>query len=308
VSGPILLRPIDAADGQPITLPERERLSAVNLVSPGFFDTFGTPILIGRDFSNRDAASAPAVVIVNQTFVRKLLRGVNPIGRTLSIGIVGPNAGSAEVIGVATDAVYASLRDPVPPTLYFPLTQMRNLFLPSPTLSVRSQQGLPQLLMPGIAAAVGEVNPDLAIAFRPLADQVDASIVQERVIALLSGFFGALAVLLAALGLFGVTLHSVVRRQREIGIRIALGAAPSRVMRLVLARVGLLVGLGVVVGVAVSAWASPLIASLLYGLGPRDPATFVAAAGVLAMVGLLAGWLPARRALRVDPARILRSE
>ncbi len=308
VSGPVLLRPIDAADGAPITLPERERMSAVNLVSPGWFDTFGTRILTGRDFSDRDGASAPAVVIVNQRFVRKLLHGGNPIGCTPSIGIVGPNAGSAEVIGVVADAVYASLREPMPPTMYFPLSQMRKLFLASPTLSVRSGQGMPQQLMHSVAAAVGEVNPDLAISFRPLADQVDASIAQERVIALLSGFFGALAVLLAALGLFGVTLHSVVRRQREIGIRIALGAAPARVMRLVLARVAVLIGVGVVVGVAVSIWASPLVGSLLYGLGPRDPGTFIAAASVLSMVGLLAGWLPARRALRVNPASILRSE
>jgi putative ABC transport system permease protein len=308
ISGPVLMRPIDAVDGVPLTLPERERLSATNLVSPGWFGTLGTPIVAGRDFSDGDGANAPAVAIVNQTFARTLLHGANPVGRRLSIGIVGPNAESVEVIGVAADAVYASLREPMPPTIYFALPQMRKLFLSSLTLSVRADRGSPLQLTRSIAAAIGEVSPDLAITFRPLADQIDASMTQERVVAMLSGFFGGLAVLLAGLGLFGVTLHSVVRRRREIGIRIALGAAPSAVVRLVLARVALLVGVGVAIGAGASVWASRFVASLLYGLDPRDPATLIAAAALLVAVGLLAGWLPARQAVRVDPASVLRSE
>jgi ABC-type antimicrobial peptide transport system permease subunit len=125
---------------------------------------------------------------------------------------------------------------------------------------------------------------------------------------MLAGFFGALAVLLAGMGLFGVTLHAVVRRQREIGIRVALGAPPAGVIRLVMGRVALLVGLGIACGTGASAWASQFVASLLYGLPPRDPATFVGAGMLLAAVGLLAGWLPARRAVRLDPSSILRSE
>src|SRR5205814_9724174 len=132
--------------------------------------------------------------------------------------------------------------------------------------------------------------------FRPLADQVDASLTQERVIAMLAGFFGVLALLLAGLGLYGVTSYAVSRRRTEIGIRMALGAAPKSVVRLVLSRVSLLVGAGVVVGVGVSMWASTFVGALLYGLEPRDPLTLIGAAAVLAAVGALAGWLPARRA------------
>jgi putative ABC transport system permease protein len=308
VSGPTLLRPIDAADGVPSTLPERERMSAVNLVSPSWFHTLGTSIVSGRDFTERDDASAPAVVIVNETFVRKLLHGTHPIGRTLSIGIVGPNAASVEVVGVVADAVYGSLREPVPPTMYLPLTQMRQTSLSSLRLSVRVEQGSPLQLTRSIAAAIGDVDTDLAITFRPLGDEIEASMTQERVVAMLSGFFGVLAMLLAGLGLFAVASFAVSRRRREIGVRMALGASPAGVVRLVLARLALLVILGVAIGAGVSAWASQFVASLLFGLEPRDPATFVGAAGLLIVVGLLAGWLPAWRAVRVDPATVLRSE
>jgi ABC-type antimicrobial peptide transport system permease subunit len=173
---------------------------------------------------------------------------------------------------------------------------------------VRADRGSPLLLSRSIAAAIGDVSPDLAVSFRPLADQIEASMTQERGMAMLAGFFGVLALLLAGLGLFGVMLHAVMRRRREIGIRIALGAAPTRVVRLVLARVTLLIGVGIAIGTGLSVWASRFVASLLYGLEPRDPATLIAAIAVLACVGLLAGWLPARRAVRIDPATILRTE
>src|SRR6185295_17874655 len=141
------------------------------------------------------------------------------------------------------------------------------------SISVRAQSGPPALLARGVAAAIGDVNHDLALTFRPLADQVNASLTQERLVALLSGFFGALALLLAGLGLYGVTSYAVTRRRAEIGIRMALGAAPSGIVRLVLARVTLLVAFGVAVGAPVSVWAARFVASLLYGLEPRDPVT-----------------------------------
>src|SRR4029077_5281900 len=137
-------------------------------------------------------------------------------------------------------------------------------------------------------------------------DQVNASLTQERLVALLSGFFGALALLLAGLGLYGVTSYTVTRRRAEIGIRMALGAAPSGIVRLVLARVTLLVAFGVAVGAAVSVWAARFVAALLYGLEPRDPVTLIGSSIALAAVGALAGWLPAHRASRIDPAQVLR--
>jgi putative ABC transport system permease protein len=197
----------------------------------------------------------------------------------------------------------------VPPTMYVPLAQFDDSRRPAPanmSISVRPQSGPPAALARAVAAAIGDVNRDLALTFRPLADQVNASLTQERLVALLSGFFGGLALLLAGLGLYGVTSYAVTRRQTEIGIRMALGAAPGGVVRLVLARVTLLVGIGGAVGAGLSVWAAKFVATLLYGLQPRDPATIVASAAVLAAVGALAGWVPAYRASRIDPAQVLR--
>jgi ABC-type antimicrobial peptide transport system permease subunit len=173
-------------------------------------------------------------------------------------------------------------------------------------LSVRASNGSPSQLTKSVAAAIGTVNSDLALTFRPLADQVGASLAQERLLATLSGFFGTLALVLAGLGVYGVTSYAVTRRRAEIGIRMALGADPTRVVRLVLSRVTSLIGIGVLVGAGVSLWASTFVAALLYGLEPRDPVTLVGAAGMLAAVGAFAGWLPAWRASRIDPAEVLR--
>jgi ABC-type antimicrobial peptide transport system permease subunit len=214
------------------------------------------------------------------------------------------------IVGVATDAVYWSLRSPIQPTLYVPITQ--NIapasWMTQVNLCVRTNSGSPALVARGIGSAISGVNRDLALTFQPLADQVDALLTQERVVAQLSGFFGALALLLAGLGLYGVTAYAVSRRRREIGIRMALGAEPAVVVRLVVSRVTKLVALGVVIGAGVSLWASRFVASLLYGLEPRDPATLLGAIVVLSIVGATAAWLPARRASRIDPAIILRHE
>jgi ABC-type antimicrobial peptide transport system permease subunit len=166
------------------------------------------------------------------------------------------------------------------------------------------------LLIKPLADALGTVHRDLALTFRPLEDQVNASLTQERMVAMLSGFFGALALLLAGLGLYGVTSYAVSRRRTELGIRMALGSAPAGVVRLVLRRVAFLVGLGIALGIALAvvstALARTTLGSLLYGLQPRDPATIALAAVVLGVIGALAGWIPARRASRIDPAAVLR--
>ena len=162
------------------------------------------------------------------------------------------------------------------------------------------------MLTNSIVTAIAAVNPNVALTFRPLAEAVAASMTQERVMAQLAGLFGAVALLLATIGLYGVTAYGVARRRVEIGIRMALGAGAGRVVHLVLSRVALLMTIGIALGIVASAWASTFIASLLWGLEPRDPATLVGAAVTLSAVGAVAGWLPAWRASRIDPAQVLR--
>jgi putative ABC transport system permease protein len=303
VSGPILLRPIEGR-----AIPERERMSSVNLVSPGWFRTLGTRIVAGREFRDADRAGTSPVVVVNQAFVRKFLNSSNPLGQVVRTGIVGPNAGAAEVVGVAEDAVYSSLREPAPPTIYFPLAQLQSAPPASLTLTVRSEAASPQQMARSIAAAIGTIDPDAALTFRPLTEQINAALTQERILALLSGFFGGFAVLLAGLGLFGITAYSVSRRRREIGIRMALGAGPGSVIRLVFGRVCLMIAAGVVIGAAASMWTTQFTASLLFGLEPRDPITLALAVVILSGAGLLAALPPAWHASHVDPSVALRAE
>jgi predicted permease len=295
-----------------VELPERQRLSYFNAITPGWLATFGTPLLGGRDVAPGDTNTAPHVVLVNQSFARKFLNGANPIGHTVTVGTFdarGRPPQSLEIVGLVADAVYRNLRDPVPPTMYVPLQQLDTGPRPAPpsiSVSVRSASASPTLLTRTVAEAIARVNPDLAVTFRPLADQVNASLTQERLVAMLAGFFGGLALLLAGLGLYGVTSYAVSRRRTEIGIRLALGAPPGGVVRLVLGRVSLLVSIGIAAGCGVSLWAAQFVSTLLYGLQPRDPATMIGAAAILAAVGALAGWLPAYRASRLDPAMVLR--
>ena len=288
-----------------VALTDSRRSALRNQVSPGFFDTYGQRLVAGRAFNDADRVGSPPVALVNQAFARRFLNGENPIGHTLRRFPVQPGEPSLEIVGVVGDAVYRRLRDPVPPTVYSSTTQSADIPTTEFNLSVRAA-GSPALLTRSIAEAIGGVNKDLALTFRPLSDQISASLTQERIVAILAGFFGALALLLAGLGLYGVTSYAVSRRRTEIGIRMALGAAPAGVVRLVLSRVSMLVGLGVLIGAGISSWASQFVATLLYGLEPRDPATLVGSAAVLAAVGALAGWLPARRAARIDPAEVLR--
>ena len=287
-------------------IPEKDRGVYVNLVSPDWFKTYGTRSLGGRDFTEHDTNASPHVVIVNEAFARRFTNGANPIGRHLRQPDF-PNrpAHDQEIVGYVEDSVYRSLRAPVPPTMYVPIAQQ-----PEPpsgiSISVRAATGSPALLTKSVAAALGAVNADITMTFRPLAEQVDSSLVQERVVAMMSGFFGVLALLLAGLGLYGITSYAVNRRRTELGIRMALGAAPGGVVALVLRRVGALVAAGIILGAAISWTVARLVATLLFGLQPHDPATLVGAAVVLATIGGLAGWLPARRASRIDPANVLR--
>lgn len=293
-------------------LPESERIVLRHFVGPGWFAAMGTPLLAGRDFDGRDRFGAPRTLVVNQAFAEKYFGGESPVGRTI---FEDPEPGSdpspIDILGVVGDAVYRSLRQPDQPTMYWPLAQMGG---PRPnggppadvTLVVRASEGSPVALARAATDVVAGTNPDISLTVRPFADQVDASLTQERLLARLTGFFGVLALLLAALGLYGITAYAVSQRRTELGLRMALGSSPAGVLRLVLGRVALLMAGGILAGALVSWWASRFLASLLYGLSPGDPATVGGATAVLVLAGTLAGWLPARRASRIEPARVLR--
>jgi predicted permease len=290
-----------------LRLPEKDREVWVNSISGGWFATYGTPLLAGRDFTAQDTLAAPRVVLVNETFVKKYFPTTNPIGQWVrNVPSPGENPPQMAIIGVVRDSVYDSLRDAIPPTMYEHYMQ-REKPGPGIDISVRAAAGSPVLLTRSLADAIGGVDRDVTLSFHALKEDVRDATVQERVLALLSAFFGALALLLAGLGLYGVMSYAVSRRRTEIGIRMALGAGPSGAVRLILVRVGALVGLGVVCGAVLSLWAERFVSTLLFGLHPRDPGTLATAAGVLLIIGGLAGWLPARRAARIDPAEILRT-
>ena len=296
---------IQVPDGSPLT--RRERLSWVNAVTPGWFGTLGLRMVAGRDFTAADRAGAPAVAIVNRAFERRFLAGKPGIGQVVRQAPPHP-PGDFEVVGIVEDAVYRSLRAPMEPTMYLPLAQAAGDAGTSIVLSLRSSSAAPRSLVKSAAAVLEREEPAAVLTFVTLEEQVQDSLAQERMVATVAGFFGSLGLLLAAIGLYGVTSHAVTSRQAEIGIRMALGAPAQGVVRLVLRRIAGLVTLGILLGVGLAAWAASYVSTLLYGLEPRDPWTFAGAAALLAAVATLAAWLPARRAARIDPIQALRAE
>jgi predicted permease len=285
--------------------PETDANVYAHHVTPGWFAAYGVPLTQGRDFADTDRAGSPRVAIVNQALARTILRTGSPVGRLLvQTGLRTPPA-PLLVIGVVGDAAYLSAREPAPPTMFLPLLQM-----PSPppavTIAARGGGANPAALAKTVAAAVASVDPELPLTFRTLEDQVNASLIQERLLAMVSAFFGVIALLLAGLGLYGLMAHGVALRRSEIGVRMALGAAAPKVIRLVLGRAALLVAAGVLIGAALSRWTAGFGASLAFGLEPGDVATLAASVLLLVVVGLVAAWAPARRAMRVDPAEIFR--
>ena len=279
-------------------------------VSPDWFRTFGTRLVAGRDIDARDAATAPNVAIINAAFAKRYFDG-NPLGQTILVGAEPPDRRPVEIVGVVQNAAFTSVREPVEPTMYVPLLQVIDEELltsfPSSSVSVRAAGDLPPArLTSSLAAAVAGVDGALTVSFQTVTETLSVYYIRERLLALISGYFGALALLLAALGLYGVTAYSVSRRRTEIGIRMAIGADASTVVRLVLGRVAFLCGLGIAVGIIMSLWATRLVAALLFDTPARDPVMIGASAVALALVAGAAGWLPARRASRIDPAEALR--
>lgn len=276
-----------------------------NQVSAGFFETLGIGLVAGRDFNDHDTVQSPPVAIVNETFVKRYFGAANPVGRTFRVNNNKPTA-PIEIVGVVKDSKYSSLREVIPPTAYRAENQNAK---PGPytNIEVRSVSR-PADLIAAVTAAMQEVNREITLQFIPLATQVDESLTRERLLATLSGFFGGLALLLATIGLYGVMSYNVARRRNEIGIRMALGAEQSRVLRMVLGEVAILIGIGLAVGLGAALATTRFITSFLYGIKSNDPMTLILAAGTLALVAAVAGFLPARRASRLDPMSALREE
>jgi predicted permease len=271
-------------------------------VGPSFFETMRLPLLNGRTFAALDLRSTPAVAIVNQTFVRRFLKGRNPIG--LHLGGTTPSGDKVEreIVGVVADAKYDDLRKPLEPTAYIPLQEGEAYF--ALRTSTKSEA-----LIPEVRRIVGALDDNLPLfGMRTQTQTIDRLLFNERLVAQLSSLFGGIALILACVGLYGLLSYEVARRTREIGIRIALGAQRREIFRLVLiqglilAMVGALVGIGAAIGV------TRYLGSLLYGIGATDPATFVIIAFLLIAVALLACYIPSRRATRVDPLVALRYE
>jgi putative ABC transport system permease protein len=282
-------------------------LTYLNSVSPGFFRTLRIELLAGRDFNAQDTATSQKVAIVNQTLARRFYPDLNPVGRTFRLegeqGKLGP---PFQIVGVVGDSKYVSLREETPPTAFFVLTQQTG-FGGGPNFLIRTA-ARPSAELSLIQSAVESVDKSISLDFNTLSQQVDDSLIQERVLATLSGFFGGLALLLAMIGLYGAVSYMVAQRQTEFGIRMALGAERGSILRLVLRDVFIIIVAGVAAGAAISYVTVRLLQKFLFGLAPRDLLTLALAAGALSVAAFIAGYLPARRATKVDPMVALRYE
>jgi predicted permease len=277
--------------------PPRQAGASVAFISPDYFKTMGIALVRGRDFDERDGASALRAVIVNENFVRTYLRpDRDPIGAS----VVGNGNMTFEIVGVVKDSASIGLRDLDQHMLYVPRGQG--------VLHVRSAAA-PASLKASIEAAVHRLDPNVPVFnVRTIDEQIDRSMRTERTFAMLSSTFGILALVLSAVGLYGVIANAVSRRRKELGIRLALGAEPRRILRLVLGEAGFLIALGAVVGLPGALLTGRSIRSLLFDVQSGDWKSVAAALGVLMTVAAFAAWLPARRASRVDPMVALRSE
>jgi predicted permease len=283
-----------------------DALAWFNFVSPEYFETLRTPLLAGRNLTRSDTAGAPAVAVINQSLARRFFPGVNPVGRTFQIeGEARKLEPPVEVVGVVKDAKYQSLREDTFPTTFGPIWQCPDAEYEN--FEVRS--ALPQsALSAEIQKAIAGVNVAIPVEIHTLAAQVNDSMTRERLLAALSAFFGALALLLATIGLYGTLSYLVNQRRIEFGIRMALGATLQSIRKLVMHDVAALLVSGIAAGIGLSLLTTRLLGAMLFGVEARDPVTMATGSALMAAVSLAAGLLAARRATRVDPMEALRRE
>ncbi len=284
----------------------RDSTAMFNAVSDGWFAALGTDLLAGRDFEPHDGTGGAKVAIINETMAKRFFGQAAPLGRQLQIRSADSLEPVMEVVGVVRDAKYQSLREETHPTAYVPIDQGQ-WYGWSIAYQLRSE-GPPSGLIPAVTAVASEVSPSISIEFNTFEEQVAASLRRPRLLATLSGFFAALALSLAVIGLYGTVAYGVTRRRAEIGIRLALGAARSRVLGMVVGEAGRLVLLGIVAGLATAVGTTRLLGSFLYGLTANDLRTLVVSTVVLGAVALAASLIPAWRAASLDPTESLREE
>ena len=280
--------------------PNEQPTADYNEVSPEYFATLGIPLISGREFTRADDENAPRVAVVNQTMVARYWRGQNPIGERLQV-----KRNWVQVVGVVQDSKYYSMDETPRPFFYVPLRQYFDI---EPDIHIRTTQPL-QTIQTALIREVRSLDPDLALyEMITLQEQVNRSTSPQLVAVTLVALFGGLALLLASIGLYGVMSFTVSQSTRELGLRMALGAGASNVLRLVLSRGLLLTTTGMTIGTAVALLLTRLLGNVLYQISPRDPLAFTAAFAVTALASVGACLLPAWRAARLDPVQALRHE
>ncbi|HKW90050.1 MAG TPA: ABC transporter permease [Candidatus Acidoferrales bacterium] len=286
--------------------PEESTDCMNNWVSPYYFSAMGIPLMQGREFTESDSATSPKVAIINEKLAKKYFAGRNPIGLQIAFGSGNNVHPNIQIVGVVADSKHDDPRDPISPFIYSPYSQFERLGFGS--FYVRTQQD-PSAISAEVRQAVNSRDARLPVMqMKTLAEQVDDSVFADRLVTFLSLCLGLLAALLAAIGLYGVMAYVVARRTHEIGIRIAIGAQRGDVLRLILGQGAKLAAVGIVIGIAAGLGLAQFLASQLYGVSAYSPLAFAGVAVLLALIALAACYIPARRAMRVDPIVALRYE
>lgn len=293
--------------GHGITIGKMDGGASFTWASPEYFETMGIPLIKGRGFTDTDTAASQRVAVVNQTFVRRFSNGIDPIGQTLRTH-PEPNYPSTvyQIVGVMADSKYENLRDETPPFVIAPSTQFPDQ-RPNTAMLVRSNLP-PEVMADSMKRRLGEKHPEVMVYATSFQQKIRNGLLRERLMAMLSGFFGILAALLGMLGLYGVVSYLVMQRRNEIGIRIALGANRGQVVGMVMREAGFLLAIGVIIGTVLALLSGRAAESLLFGLKSSDPLTLTAAAVLLIAIGALASFVPARRAAQLDPMTALRCD